>query len=78
MKLLLLDKKTGEITRSVLDSSAEYPELMNDVTVADTYHRIYVADDFPPEQIKTSFDPITQEYSPIVGKPQQPINTTVL
>ena len=78
MKLLLLDKKTGEITRSVLDSSAEYQELMDNLTVADVYHRIYVADDMLPEQIKTSFDPITQEYSPIVGKPQQPISSTVL
>lgn len=78
MKLLLLDKKTGEITRSVLDSSAEYQELMNDVTVAGTYHRIYVADDFPPEQIKTNFDPITDTYFPVIATNQQPISSTVL
>lgn len=78
MRLLLLDKKTGKIARSVLDSSTEYQELMDDVTVADAYHRIYVSDDMLTEQIKTSFDPITQEYSPIVGKPQPPINSTIL
>jgi len=79
MKLFLLDKKTGQIVQTILDTSPEYENTMNDISVAENYHRIYVLDTVSPQDIKVSFDPVTNTYYPAPATIVTPtINSAVL
>lgn len=78
MKIFLLDKKTGQITQTIPETSPEYETAMNDIAVTENYHRIIVQDTITLEQIEVSFDPITQTYYPTIVVNPLAINTTVL
>lgn len=80
MKLVLLDKQTGQVTNVIPETSQEYQTNMDDISLMTTHYRIVVQDTFDPEKLKVNFDPITNQYvldtSPL--PPPAAINSTVL